>query len=418
MTIYDPIVNELITLLQDNGGINFLEAAVVRAREAGIPQIETYGITSAKGFLSYANWLVTAWIPTESASGKDIYFILCIFYFVFSQPPLDKLQTPVTPASIGKPLTPLSNWMVNFARNIGKHLSQPGSLTPASLLTFQNSPTFHINECEMPKDGFKHFNDFFARKLKPGMRPIDGENDPNVVVFPADSTFDGAWKIESSAEVELKHLKWPIKALLDDSDYFKDFAGGTWMHSFLNTFDYHRQHAPVSGKVLEAKVIQGAAYLEVTLKQDPVTGTPTLKPGRRVRSPEERIKDVRSWDGLVSAPPAGYDPLNPTYGSTVEAPDSPGYQFLQTRGLITIDSPELGKVAILPIGMAQVSSVVLSVKEGDELKKGDEISYFQFGGSDIVLCFEKKANVSGFPPIDPPVHFNYGQKLATARPTK
>lgn len=250
------------------------------------------------------------------------------------------------------------------------------------------------------------------------MRSVDGENDPNVVVFPADSTFDSAWKIGDSAEVELKHLKWPIKALLGDSDYFKDFAGGTWMHSFLNTFDYHHQYTPVSGKVLEAKIIQGAAYLEVTLKQDPVTGAPTLKPDRRVRSPEERVKDVRSWDALVAAPPAGFDPISPTNSSTVDAPDSPGYQFLHMRGLITVYSPELGKVAILPIGMAQVSSVVLSVKEGDELKKGDGILYFQFGGSDIVLCFEKKANVSDFPPIDPPTHFNYGQKLATANPTK
>ena len=250
------------------------------------------------------------------------------------------------------------------------------------------------------------------------MRPIDGKDDPNVVVFPADSTFDGAWKIEDNAEVELKHLKWPIKALLDDSDYYNDFKGGIWMHSFLNTFDYHRQHSPVSGKVIEAKIIQGAAYLEVNLKEDPVTGVPTLKPGRRIKSPDERVKEVQTHNSLVAPSPAGYDPRSPTYGATVDAPDSPGYQFLQMRGLITEDSPELGKVAILPIGMAQVSSVVLSVKKGDELKKGDEISYFQFGGSDIVLVFEKKANVSGFPRIDPPTHFNYGQKLATANPTK
>lgn len=48
--------------------------------------------------------------------------------------------------------------------------------------------------------------------------------------------------------------------------------------------------------------------------------------------------------------------------------------------------------------MAQVSSVLLSVKAGDKIEKGDEISYFQFGGSDCVMVFEKR------------VHFKYSHK--------
>ncbi|KAK2757272.1 hypothetical protein FQN54_004786 [Arachnomyces sp. PD_36] len=353
MTIYDPIINELISLLEAERGEGLLKAAIATAHEAGIPQIETYGITTVDGFLNFANWL---------------------------------------PRNESLP--------IKYAKSVGKHLSEPGSITPASFLTFQNTPTLHINEAIIPEGGFKTFNDFFTRKLKDGMRPIDGKDDPNVIVFPRDPTFDG-----------------PINTLLGDSDYYNDFKGGVWMHSFLNTFDYRRQHSPVSGKVLEAKTIQSAAYLEVMLKTGPITGLPTLKPGRRINSPEERMKQVQSPDSLVAAPPASYDPLSPTYG-IVDAPDSPGYQFLQICGLITVDSPELGKVAILPIGMAHVSSVVLSVKAGDELKKGDEISYFQFGGSDLVLVFEKDANVSGLPRVDPPTHFNYGQKLATANPTR
>ena len=53
----------------------------------------------------------------------------------------------------------------------------------------------------------------------------------------------------------------------------------------------------------------------------------------------------------------------------------------------------IGLVAVLPMGMAQVSSVVLTAEEGVTLTKGEEISYFQFGGSDICLVFQRRSNV-------------------------
>ena len=82
---------------------------------------------------------------------------------------------------------------------------------------------------------------------------------------------------------------------------------------------------------------------------------------------------------------------------TPYAPDHPGYQFMQRRGCIIIDTEgPNGLVAVLPIGMFQVSSVNLSVKTGDVVKKGEEISWFEFGGSDIVLVFEKKAKAEMF----------------------
>ena len=43
---------------------------------------------------------------------------------------------------------------------------------------------------------------------------------------------------------------------------------------------------------------------------------------------------------------------------------------------------------MLPIGMAQVSSVTMSAEAGAALTKGEEFGYFAFGGSDIVMLFE------------------------------
>ena len=94
---------------------------------------------------------------------------------------------------------------------------------------------------------------------------------------------------------------------------------------------------------------------------------------------------------------------------------------------MVLENPTIGKVAVLPMGMAQVSSVAfvkpgtdkpivltseekkdLSYEEqvnkvnemirkevvGKEVAKGDMISTFLFGGSDIVMVFERKSNVN------------------------
>ena len=50
-------------------------------------------------------------------------------------------------------------------------------------------------------------------------------------------------------------------------------------------------------------------------------------------------------------------------------------------------------VAVLPVGVAVVSSIILTAEEGVTLRKGEEIGYFQFGGSDVVVMFESKRKV-------------------------
>lgn len=54
------------------------------------------------------------------------------------------------------------------------------------------------------------------------------------------------------------------------------------------------------------------------------------------------------------------------------------------------------------MGMAHVSSVKIFVKPGMKVNKGDLMSQFEFGGSDIVLVFQKKANVGNWRPDPPP----------------
>ncbi len=210
----------------------------------------------------------------------------------------------------------------------------------------------------------------------------------------ADSVFDGGWRIQDQSIVYLKYIPWSIEQLLVDSPYKGAFSGGSFTHSFLGPYDYHRQHAPVSGVVVEARVIPGLCYLEVAATTDK-DGNTRLKMQHGL--PAARIGDVLRDDDTEKG---------------VSAPDTAGYQFLQARGLIVIDNPEIGLVAALPIGMAQVSSVLLSVSPGQNVNKGDEISYFQFGGSDFVLVFQEKANVRFNAVVGQ--HYNYGHQIAKA----
>ena len=92
------------------------------------------------------------------------------------------------------------------------------------------------------------------------------------------------------------------------------------MHAFLSTNDYHRQHAPVGGKVLEARTIMGAVYAKV----------------------------------ITEPLPGQKDKNQLTIKRTIVATDEAGYQFMQARGLVVIES-EIGIVAVMPIGMSLVS---------------------------------------------------------------
>ncbi|ETN47042.1 uncharacterized protein HMPREF1541_01232 [Cyphellophora europaea CBS 101466] len=410
-----PYVQYLRSTLVKIDRLKDLEKAIRESIEKDqIVEFTEWGITDASRFFQYASYLLTSWIPSETQDGRFVYYVLTIFYYVFDKASIEDLQTPIAPTSIQGDMpiiTPVSNWITGFAVRMGQWLDTPDSLTPASYQSFVHSPPYrvgphgdyHIPDPADPRGGFKTFNELFCRRLRcdypyTGVRPIAGPKDPNVVIFPADSTFDGAFPIDSNNTVEIKGLQWPISALLAGSEYADSFAGGTWAHAFLNTFDYHRQHAPVAGTVVEASNIEGLCYLQVIAKDDE-HGHTRLKPHRGFRSPANKPRH----NGDVVAQP--------------DAPDEAGYEFIQTRGLIIIKTgrPEVGLVAVLPMGMAQVSSVKLAVRVNQELKKGEEISHFEFGGSDIVLVFEKKAGVD-FSKMPLKEHHFMGEQLATFNP--
>jgi phosphatidylserine decarboxylase len=375
MVKWNKVVLELIELIKAKKWEDDFNKAIEHAHRSNIPEIAD--IKNLDDYLMWINALLH-WVPTEDKPGREVYNQLCKFHFILDQSPVLGLQNRIVPHHNALALTPLSAWMVRYAKAMGEFLDTPESLTPESLKSFYASPNYNMGDYVVPHGGWKTFNQFFARNFKPGLRPVAAVSDPNVIVSPADSTFAGQWEIRTDSEVTVKNLHWPIDELLEGSPYKDRFANGLFMHAFLGPTDYHRQHAPVAGTVVEARVILGQVYLEVVA--EPVLGD---SGGRH------RLKPQRSFD----------------------APDNAGYQFAQSRAMIVLEAA-IGLVAVLPIGMSHVSSVVLTTKTGVTLNKGEEISYFQFGGSDVIVLFEAKSNVSFT--AQPGIHYKMGTKIAQA----
>lgn len=260
-------------------------------------------------------------------------------------------------------------WMREFVSSLGSFLDSPASA--ALLQTFYKDPLFKVDDYVVSPSGWLTFNQFFARYVKPGKRPVHALADDRVIASPADSIFMGQWPIRDDSMITVKGLTWKISDLLAGSPYRDRFRGGVFTHSFLSPHDYHRFHSPVSGVIREIRPITGSVALDV----------------------------VRTASGALA----------------VSASDT-GYQFTQQRGLVILDSP-LGLVAVIPVGMGIVSSVNFTPDLGARLVKGEELGYFAFGGSDLILLFEAAGQVRFT--AQNGVHYLQGQPIAhgTLRPT-
>jgi phosphatidylserine decarboxylase len=317
---HEPVVGEFLGLMESRPD---LQASV----EAAIDIAGLNGIEDMGGFVDYLDGLVT-FVPTE----REVVPECLKFYYIVNQAPDDALNEDEQ----------FNAWMNDLVRAWGSFLDTPASA--AGIDTFLAATNYNIDDYVQGPSGWQTFNQFFAREVKSGRRPIAEPRDDRVVVSPADAIFMGQWPIDEDSNITVKGITWAIAELLDGSPYKDAFEGGIYTHSFLYIDDYHRYHVPVAGTIREVRNISGKVYMDV----------------------------FREDDGT----------LNVVDGDT--------YQFNQERGLVVIDSPEVGLVAVLPIGMAYVSSVNLTTEVGAELRKGDQFGYFMFGGSDIVMVFQDK----------------------------
>lgn len=223
---YSPVVQELIDLIAKNGWEDRFQKALDACHA-----LNTIEYENIKTLDDYYDWLEgeLKWIPVENPEGTIVYEHVTMFYFLLDQSPVKELQTPIIPSKLKgneePPLTPLSQWMRKYVVSFGAWMDQPESLNDEAVKSYYDSPRYNMGDYEMPEGGWKTFNQFFARRKKPGYMPIAAINDDHVITSPADSTNDGQWEINAESKVNIKGLEWSIEELLEGSEYKDDFAG-------------------------------------------------------------------------------------------------------------------------------------------------------------------------------------------------
>ncbi len=365
---YGEATQELVVMVnQDTLLKSLLVSSIQKAREINpdsvtnpAQSLERYYafVSKAESSMPWGYYMADHQLPSTF---EHIFQSLGAFYFVIDQP-LTQLEGKGLFRNSLQYYEPFAKWLTVFNKSWQKHLDSEKSWTDEYYKTVANDSAFGLQHgwYEDSKN-WKTFNQFFARHLSSASaRPIASPEDNSVVTSFADAVPQGVWAIDSSStiadeegvSVKSASIKQITKLLGEDSQYKNAFANGTFTHSFLNVNDYHRYHFPMSGTIKEVRIIQGL---------NPTGG-------------------VITW----SADKNQYE-FNPS---------STNWQMLETRGSVILDTKEYGLVALLPIGMAAVGSVNFDphVKVGQEIKKGDGLGYFLFGGSDFIMIFQDKVS--------------------------
>lgn len=108
-------------------------------------------------------------------------------------------------------------------------------------------------------DDYKHFNAFFTRKLKAGVRPID--TDEKSIVSPVDGAISQCGAIKEGRIFQAKGFDFSVKELLACSeDMASNFQQGQFATLYLSPKDYHRMHAPMDCHVTKTVHVPGRLF--------------------------------------------------------------------------------------------------------------------------------------------------------------
>lgn len=192
-----------------------------------------------------------------------------------------------------------------------------------------------MDDYQREAGAYRTFNEFFYRELKAGARPIAAGQE--VVALPADGRHLAIPDLSSVERIYAKGQSFDLAAFLGRAELADRFADGSMVISRLCPVDYHRFHAPVSGKATRIEAIPGPLY---------------------------SVSPIALRDRL-------------------------SYLWSNKRVLTLIETESHGTVAFVAIGATCVGRIHMSIAEKDDLSRGDELGYFAFGGSCVATIFEK-----------------------------
>lgn len=220
-----------------------------------------------------------------------------------------------------------------------------GDLTTAANAAAETSLSFEeIFVCDPSQiyHGFRSWDDFFTRTFRDGVRSTACQDRDDVIVNSCESVpYKVAQDVKAHDKFWIKGQPYSVLDMLAHDELAETFVGGTIYQAFLSALSYHRWHSPVSGTIVKAYVKDGTYYSE-----PPYTGP-----------------------GGSAGPSAEGENTGQEYLSA-----------LATRALIFIeaDNSSIGLMCVMPVGMVEVSTCDITVKEGQHVKKGEQLGMVSF----------------------------------------
>lgn len=123
---------------------------------------------------------------------------------------------------------------------------------------FINIFKINIDEAEKNIDEYPSIQEFFIRRLKPGLRLISNKSD--AMISPCDGYLSESGLIENGRLLQIKGKYYGVTELLGSQELAQKFEGGYYATIYLSPRDYHRFHVPVDGSILETRYIPGALW--------------------------------------------------------------------------------------------------------------------------------------------------------------
>lgn len=185
-----------------------------------------------------------------------------------------------------------------------------------------------------PAHEYSSFNDFFARELREGARPIIQAE--KRLASPADGRVLAYQNIAQDKVLQIKGSYFALKDLLGREDLAKSYDGGSYVVVRLCPTDYHRFHFPDWGTPERTSLIEGHYY--------------SVNPIALYRKPQ--------------------------------------LYCVNKRTLTVFHSQHFDDILYIEVGASCVGSIVQTYTSGKSVFKGQEKGYFKFGGSTVILLFK------------------------------
>ncbi|MEK9198857.1 phosphatidylserine decarboxylase [Ureibacillus sp. 179-F W5.1 NHS] len=190
-----------------------------------------------------------------------------------------------------------------------------------------------VSEVSRELHSFESLQDFFTRQLKEDARPINQHD--KTFISPVDAKIESFGEIEDGAVFSVKGKPYTLFDLLGKEQMVEKYKKGKYIVFYLSPANYHRIHSPLDGTVIRQYFLGNKSY--------PV------------------------------------NQLGLTYG---KKPISHNYRMINE---IQIQNNKY--FTLVKVGAMFVNSITLT-NVSTSWKKGEEIGYFGFG-STVVMLFEE-----------------------------